>query len=48
MDYTQVKCAEAEAILADGVQCVLNESMNEAYIREVGAAIRKVAKHYAV
>lgn len=47
MDYTQVRCPEAEAILADGVMCTLNESMTETYVREVGAAIRKVAKHYA-
>jgi perosamine synthetase len=48
MDYTKVKCTEAESMLADGVQCVLNESMDETFIREVGGAIRKVAKHYAV
>lgn len=47
MDYTQVRCPEAEAILADGVMCTLNESMTETYIREVGAAVRKVAKHFA-
>lgn len=46
MDYTRVKCPEAEAILATGVQCPLNESMNEALIREIGAAVRKVAQHY--
>lgn len=47
MDYTKVKCAEAEAVLATGIQCTLHEAMDEAYIREVGAAVRKVAKHYA-
>ena len=47
MDYTKVSCPEAEAILATGAQCVLNESMDEAYIREVGTAICKVAQHYA-
>jgi dTDP-4-amino-4,6-dideoxygalactose transaminase len=46
MDYTKVKCAEAEAILATGVNCPLNESMEESYIRELGAAVRKVAKYY--
>ena len=46
MDYTKVNCPEAEAILTTGVQCVLNESMDEAFIREVGAAVRKVASHY--
>jgi perosamine synthetase len=47
MDYTQVKCPEAEAILSTGVNCPLNESMDETLIRETAAAIRKVAKHYA-
>lgn len=47
MDYTKVNCAEAEAVLATGIQCTLHEAMDEAYIREVGAAVRKVAKHYA-
>lgn len=46
MDYTKVRCLEAEAILATGVNCPLNESMDENYIRQVGAAVRKVAKHY--
>jgi perosamine synthetase len=46
MDYTKVHCAEAEAILATGVQCPLNESMSETFIRETGEAIRKVALHY--
>ena len=48
MDYTRVSCPEAEAILATGVQCPLNESMDETLIREIGAAVRKVAKHYTV
>lgn len=48
MDYTQVKCTEAEAILSTGIQCPLNEAMDEALMRETGAAIRKVAKHFAV
>lgn len=48
MDYTKVHCAEAEAILATGINCVLNESMDEAFIRDVGAAVRKVAQHFAV
>lgn len=46
MDYTQVRCPEAEAILATGIQCTLNESMDETLMRETAAAIRKVAKHY--
>jgi len=47
MDYTQVKCREAEAMLADGIHCTLNESMSETLIRETAAAVRKVAKHFA-
>lgn len=46
MDYTRVKCPEAEAILATGVNCPLNESMDETLVRETAAAVRKVAKHY--
>jgi dTDP-4-amino-4,6-dideoxygalactose transaminase len=46
MDYTQVKCPEAEAILTTGIQLAVNESMDETFIREVGAAVRKVAKHF--
>ena len=47
MDYTQVSCPEAEAILETGVRVVINEAMSEPYIRSVGEAIRKVARHYA-
>jgi hypothetical protein len=28
--------------------CPLNEGMDEALIRDIGAAVRKVAKHYTV
>lgn len=48
MDYSQVRCPEAEAILATGISCTLNESMNEQLVREIAAAIRKVAQHYTV
>ncbi len=47
MDYTKVSCPEAEAILATGIQVPLNESMDEAYVRGIGTAIRKVARHFA-
>ena len=46
MDYTQVKCPEAEAILATGINCPLNEAMDETLIRQTAAAVRKVAQHY--
>lgn len=48
MDYTKVKCTQAEAILATGIQCTLNESMSESLMQETAKAIRKVAKHFAV
>ncbi len=48
MDYTGVRCAEAEAILSTGVNCPLNESMDETLIRETAAAVRKVAARFAV
>ncbi len=48
MDYTQVRCPEAEAVLSTGIQCTLHEGMDEGFIRQVGAAVRKVAQHYAV
>jgi len=46
MDYTKVKCPEAEAILSTGIQVPLHEAMDEALMRETAAAIRKVAKAY--
>lgn len=47
MDYARASCPEAEAILSSGVQCTLNESMDETLMREIGAAVRKVARHFA-
>jgi dTDP-4-amino-4,6-dideoxygalactose transaminase len=47
MDYSQVSCPEAEAILKTGVRLVINEGMTESYVRSCGAAIQKVARYYA-
>jgi dTDP-4-amino-4,6-dideoxygalactose transaminase len=47
MDYGRVSCPEAEAMLATGIHCTLNESMDEALVDETAAAVRKVARHYA-
>lgn len=47
MDYSQTRCPEAEAILETGVRVVIHEGISEAYVRDVAAAIRKVAEHYA-
>jgi dTDP-4-amino-4,6-dideoxygalactose transaminase len=47
MDYSAVSCPETEAILGTGVRVVIHEAMSEAYLRNVAAAVRKVASHYA-
>ncbi len=48
MDYTQVQCPEAEAILKTGVRVLLNEAMSDDYVQSIANAIKKVATHYAV
>lgn len=48
MDYSKVKLPEAESILATCSHTAIHEAMDEAYIRDLAKAIRKVAKHYAV
>ena len=48
MDFTKHRCPEAESILVTGIRVPIYEYMNEEYILEVGEAIRKVARHYAV
>ncbi|MPY88835.1 MAG: glutamine--scyllo-inositol aminotransferase [Luteitalea sp.] len=47
MDYTQVSCPEAEAILDTGVRVVVREHMSEKYVRSLAEAVCKVAGHYA-
>jgi len=47
MDYTKVKCPETEAILKTCMRFMVNQAMDEDYIRQVAKAVRKVAKHYA-
>lgn len=42
MDYRQVHCPHAEAILTDGVVLPLNEAMSDAYLAKVAQAIRTV------
>jgi hypothetical protein len=34
-------------MLATGINCTLNESMDDALIDETALAVRKVARHYA-
>lgn len=48
MDYTQVRCPEAEAILKTGVRIVFHQAMSEDYVASIATAVRKVASHYAV
>jgi dTDP-4-amino-4,6-dideoxygalactose transaminase len=48
MDYSKHQTPEAEAILQTGVRVTIHEAMSEEYIRSVGEAIGKVARHYAV
>jgi dTDP-4-amino-4,6-dideoxygalactose transaminase len=48
MDFSKHKCPEAEAILATGMRTPIQEHMTEEYVLEVAAAVRKVARHYAV
>lgn len=47
MDYRQVSCPVAEAILTDGVTLPLNEAMSDAYIEKVARAFRTVAQQCA-
>lgn len=42
MDYRQVTCPNAEALLSDCITCALHEGMPEAYIDEVAEAFAKV------
>jgi perosamine synthetase len=48
MDFSKHRCPEAEAILATGIRVTVHEHMTEDYILSVAAAIRKVARHYAI
>jgi perosamine synthetase len=48
MDFSKHQCPEAEAILKTGIRVPIYEYMAEDYILEVGTAIQKVARQYAV
>ncbi len=48
MDFTKHSCPNAESLLTDGIRVPIYEYMTEEYILGVAAAIRKVARHYAV
>ena len=47
MDYTQVKCPEAEAYRAECIMLPINEAMTEGYVRKVAAAVNAVARRFA-
>ena len=47
MDYSKVSCPTAEKILEQCMRVTIHEAMSETYVREVAAAVRKVAQHYA-
>lgn len=47
MDFTKHQCPEAEAILETCIRVPISEFMEEEYIRQVAAAIRKVATYYS-
>lgn len=46
MDYTQVSCPTAEAILDDCMTMVMHEAVTAEYVDDVIDAVHKVASHY--
>lgn len=46
MDYTQVFCPNAEEVIYQWSRLVLFEGMDDTYLKQAAAAIRKVANHY--
>ena len=48
MDFTKHKCPNAESMLTEGIRVYIYEYMTEEYILQVAAAIKKVARHFAV
>lgn len=48
MDYTKTSCPVSDSIIANCMRITLHEAMSEAYVREIAAAVRKVAQHYTV
>jgi dTDP-4-amino-4,6-dideoxygalactose transaminase len=47
MDYREVCCPAAEAMLADGISLPLNPSMTDELIDQTAEALAKVARHFA-
>ena len=44
MDYRDVRCPVAEAVLSDGITVPINEAMSDGYIDKVGRAIDTVVR----
>lgn len=47
MNYRDVSCPVAEAVLSDSVRLVVNEAMSDAYVEKVVRAVRTVAHRLA-
>jgi perosamine synthetase len=47
MDYREVSCPMAEAVLADCIRVTINEAMSDAYVDKVVHAVRTVLGRYA-
>ncbi len=47
MDYREVHCPVAEAIIRDGILLYINEAMTEGYIAKVALAVTSVARRLA-
>jgi perosamine synthetase len=47
MDYADVSCPVAAAILTTCFRLMIHEAMSEDHARAIAAAVRKVARHYA-
>lgn len=45
-DYKDVTCPESEAILETAVKIVINQAMDDDYVRAMARGIRKVASHF--
>lgn len=48
MDYNQVCCPEAEAILSTSVQIPIKENVTSRWVEQVAEAIAKVARYYSL
>jgi perosamine synthetase len=47
MDYRQVNCPVAEAVLADSIRFTINEAMSDAYVDQVTHAVRTILRRFS-